>query len=448
MNLNDTIVACATPAGYSGIAVIRLSGVRAFELVKEIFKPVVVVNDFQPNHAYYGKILKPNSEDIIDSIIVTFFLAPHSYTGEDVVELSCHGNPLIVEQIINVLIGLGARFAQRGEFTRRALLNGKIDLLQAEAVLDTVYAPCEEARKLAIAQHEGNLSNKIYELKSKIIDLLTVVEVNIDFSEEEDVSHDDKQLTKNIENIITEIDELLKGAETGIKIKDGHRVLIIGRTNVGKSTLFNKLIGYDRAIIHEQPGTTRDYIEEGVEIAGLYVRFLDTAGFFHQAHGPDKIAQERSVSLINSADLIILIFDGSEPLNEEDVYLFNLTKEKNKLLVVNKIDLNICLDDEKILTDSIKLSAKTGHNFELLKDSIRKSVLPQFNFQNIILTRQRHIQALKIIENFLRNAKKAQNLETIAFELHSALDTIGELTGQVMRQEILNKIFDEFCIGK
>ncbi|TET60256.1 MAG: tRNA uridine-5-carboxymethylaminomethyl(34) synthesis GTPase MnmE [Candidatus Stahlbacteria bacterium] len=448
MSLNDTIVACATPAGYSSIGVIRISGDQTLSLVKKIFVSRQKIQDFETNHAYYGNIIDPDNNDVIDKIIATFYLTPHSYTGEDVVELSCHGNPLIIDRITKILTGMGARIAQRGEFTKRALLNGKIDLLQAEAVLDTVIAPCNEARKLAITQYEGKLSDKIYELRSKIVDLLSFVEANIDFPEEEDIQNSDIGIEGGLKSIIEEIDELLKGAEIGVKIKEGYKVLITGRTNVGKSTLFNKLVGYDRAIIHEEPGTTRDYIEDRIEVSGLYLCLFDTAGIFNTAAGPDKIAQDRTISLVEQSDLILLMFDGSEPMNEEDLYLYNLTKDKDKILIVNKIDLNIRLNESEILCDSIKISAKTGKNIDLLIQNIKSKLLPKFDHKQILLTRQRHIDALKNAKEYFIRAQKAYSPETIAFELHAALDVIGELTGKVMRKEILDRIFEEFCIGK
>lgn len=448
MSLNDTIVACATPAGYSSIGVIRISGDQTLSLVKKIFVSRQKIQDFETNHAYYGNIIDPDNNDVIDKIIATFYLTPHSYTGEDVVELSCHGNPLIIDRITKILTGMGARIAQRGEFTKRALLNGKIDLLQAEAVLDTVNAPCNEARKLAITQYEGKLSDKIYELRSKIVDLLSFVEANIDFPEEEDIQNSDIGIEGGLKSIIEEIDELLKGAEIGVKIKEGYKVLITGRTNVGKSTLFNKLVGYDRAIIHEEPGTTRDYIEDRIEVSGLYLCLFDTAGIFNTAAGPDKIAQDRTISLVEQSDLILLMFDGSEPMNEEDLYLYNLTKDKDKILIVNKIDINIRLNESEILCDSIKMSAKTGKNIDLLIQNIKSKLLPKFDHKQILLTRQRHIDALKNAKEYFIRAQKAYSPETIAFELHAALDVIGELTGKVMRKEILDRIFEEFCIGK
>jgi len=445
---NDTIIACATPTGYSSIAVIRLSGEQTISLANRVFIPSENIQSYEPNHAYYGRVIDPDTNEVLDTVIATFFFAPRSYTGEDVVEFSCHGNPLIVEKIVKIVLELGARIAGRGEFTKRALLNGKIDLLQAEAVLDTVYATCDEARRLAIGQYEGILSEKIHEMRTKIVVLLSLIEANIDFPEEEDVSFDKMQFDLQIKELIDDINKLLGGAEIGVKIKEGYKVVIVGRANVGKSTLFNRLICYDRAIVHESPGTTRDYIEEAVELGNLYLRLVDTAGILLSASGPDRIAGSRSQALVDDADLILLLFDGSEPLNEEDIQIYNLTKNKQKILIINKIDLNIQLKETEILNDAIKLSAKTGDNVDLLKERIKNSLRSKIENKDILLTRHRHIQSLKDIKNCLTNINNCQTLETIAFELHTILDIVGELTGKVMRKEILDKIFEEFCIGK
>jgi len=457
-SLNDTIVACATPAGYSSIGVIRISGDQAIFLAKQIFISVQKAQTFETHRAYFGDVIDPETNDIVDKAILTFYEAPNSYTGENVVEISCHGNPLIIDRIINILLKIGARVAQRGEFTKRALLNGKIDLLQAEAVLDTVYSPCDEARRLAIAQYEGKLSEKIYDLRSKIADLLVLVEASIDFGEEEDVqanlsgssesSGDPNRMCSNITIIVKEIDELLKGAQVGVKIKEGYKILIMGRANVGKSTLFNKLVGYERAITHADPGTTRDYIEDHVELSGLYLWLYDTAGVLNRPSGPDRIAQERTLALIEEADLILLIFDGSEAMNEEDIYLYNLTKTKNKLMIVNKIDLNMRLTESEILSDSIKISAKTGRNIELLVKALRDRLMPEHVSEQMLLTRHRHIEAMKNIRSYLHKALQIYSPETVAFELNAALNVIGELTGRVTSKEILDRIFEEFCIGK
>ncbi len=450
--MNDTILACATAAGYSSIAIIRVSGPQTQEFVDKLFRSKNTNSVFLPNHAYYGSIVDPCVEEVVDKVLVTYFKNPHSYTGEDAAEISCHGNPVIIDKIISLLIRAGGRLAQRGEFTKRALLNGKVDLIQAEAILDTVHATCDEARRLAISQYEGKLSQKIYEIRAGLVDLLSLVEANIDFPEEEDVLNisvkTQRQTGDRISAIVKKIDILLDSANIGRKIKEGYKVLIIGRSNVGKSTLFNSIIGYDRAITHEEPGTTRDYIEDRIEVHGLYVWLYDTAGFLKKAMGSDLIAQERSLELLNQADLVLLVFDGSEPMNEQDLSLYNFTKNKDRILIVNKIDKNIKLSESTILSDSIKLSAKTGENLNTLKEDIKKKLVTIPLKKQTILSNQRHIDALVQIKEYLKKGMNTPSPELLAFELHSALDVVGELTGRILRKDILERIFNEFCVGK
>lgn len=448
MNPNETIVACATPPGYSSIAVIRLSGAQAISLLQKIFRPRKIPETYQAQHLYFGSIVDPLNEDTVDTVLAAIFAGPDSYTGEDVAEISCHGSPLIVDRIIRLLLELGARSARRGEFTKRALLNGKIDLIQAEAVLDTIHATCEQARRLALLQYEGKLSEKIYDIRSQIVDILLLLEAGIDFADDEDVDHDPERRASAITRAVEMIDELLKGASSGTKIKNGYKILITGRANAGKSTLFNRMVGYDRAIVHEEPGTTRDFLEEGIQVDDLYVRLYDTAGIVRAAAGPDEIAQQRTQALIREADLILMMFDGSEPMNEEDVYLYNTVKHRPKLLIVNKIDLNVRLSSDLILSDSIKVSARTGENFEVLAESIGRALLGGMRKQAVLLTRHRHVDGLTRARRYLVDARNADTTEKTAYELHCALDEIGELTGKILRKEILDRIFEEFCIGK
>lgn len=448
MNPNDTIVACTTPSGYSSIAVVRLSGGQADTFLHKIFKSTQLSGEYMDHHVYHGHIVDPATGEVVDTALAVLFKSPNSYTGEDVAEISCHGNPLIVDRVVRTLNGLGARIAQRGEFTRRALINGKIDLIQAEAVLDTVNATCEQARRLAILQYEGKLSERIYDIRSKLIDSLFLVEAEIDFPEDEDVEYDPDTIKSNLRTTVDEINELLSGATVGVKIKSGYRILITGRANVGKSTLFNRLVGCERAIVHEKPGTTRDYIEEDVQMGDIHVLLYDTAGMLSKATGPDEIAQQRTKTLIHDADLILMMFDGSEPMNEEDIFLYNLVKHKPKLLVVNKIDLNVRLTNESILSDSIKISAKTGKNIDTLQRAVRDTLLPDCYSGDVLITRHRHIDTLTRARTCLIEAKNAPTIETMAYEMHCALNEIGELTGKTLRKEILDRIFEEFCIGK
>lgn len=446
--MNDTIVACATPTGYSSIAVIRVSGENAINLVKKIFVSNQNISVFQSGHIYYGKIIEPNTQETIDYVMTSIFFAPNSYTGENVVEISCHGNPLIVDRILKILINNGARLALPGEFTKRAFLNNKIDLIQAEAVLDTIYAQCDVIRKAAVYQLEGKLSDFLMEVKEKIVGLLTMVEANIDFPDEEETDIDLDKVKNEISKIQEQLKTLLENSEQSIKIKQGYSVVIAGRPNVGKSTLFNRLLGFERAIVHETPGTTRDFIEEKLEINGVLIKLIDTAGIFNYADGIDNIASKRSEEVLKGADLILLVFDGSEAMNEQDTFLFNLTKDLNKIFIINKIDLNIKLKESEILPDAIKISAKNGENIDLLKKIVRERLLSEFFKEDKLILRQRQIDCLKRIYQTLDNIRENHTPETIAFELHYALDIIGELTGRVLREDIINKIFEEFCIGK
>jgi len=446
--VNDTIVACATPVGYSSIAVIRVSGEHALELVKKIFVSNQDISVFLSGHIYYGRVIEPAKQEVIDYVLISVFFAPNSYTGENVVEISCHGNPLIVDRIIKILINLGARLAQPGEFTKRAFLNNKIDLMQAEAVLDTIYAQCDVIRRAAIYQLEGRLSNFLMEMKEKIVGLLTKIEASIDFPDEEDAVIDLNEIKSEIDKIQNQIEVLLKNAEQGIKVKQGYSVVIAGKPNVGKSTLFNRLLGYDRAIVYETPGTTRDFIEEKLEIEGILIKLIDTAGIFHNVTGPDGIASKRSEEILKNADLILLVFDGSEAMNEQDTLLFDLTKDLNKIFIINKIDLNLKLKESEILPDAIKISAKNGENIDLLKKVIKERLFSNSIKEDTLVLRQRQIDGIRNLYQSLNNIKENYNPETIAFELHSALDIISELVGRVLREDIVNKIFEEFCIGK
>ncbi len=445
--LNDTIVACATPAGYSSIAVIRISGNNVFEIIGKVFRPAPV-GGFETRRIYFGKIFDAADQDTIDRVMISAFSAPNTYTGEDLVEISCHGNPQIIDRIIRLICGHGARCAERGEFTRRALLNGKIDLIQAEALADAVYASCDEARRLAMMSYEGKFSSMVHEFRTALIDLLVVAEASIDFPDEHEISLVDPVRTGSLKSLIDRIDDLVANAKIGQRIKNGYSVVIAGKANVGKSTLFNRLLGYDRSIVHRDRGTTRDYIEETTEAAGLTLRVFDTAGIIGDRSGPDEIAELRSIDLLKCADLVLLLFDGGEPMNEKDIDLYDRTKNLNTILVINKIDINLALETTGMLRDAIKVSALTGRNMDLLVRTIRSNLLPSNCERRVLLTRPRHLDILNAVRQYLANCMTAATPEIAAFELHSALEQLDELSGKVMRKDILDRIFEEFCVGK
>lgn len=443
MNQDDTIVACATPAGHSSIAVIRISGGAAVAIARAIFQPNKPSSFLAPNRTSYGRIIDPQTGATLDWAVVAFFAAPHSYTGEDVIEISCHGSPLVVDRIQRAANLLGARPAQAGEFTQRAVLNGRLDLLQAEAVLDTIYAPCERARAVAVFQYEGGLSRLIDNAAAQIVRALARVEMAIDFSED-----DAGDGPVALEPAIRALDELLATAETGRRLREGFRVVIAGRANVGKSTLFNALLGYDRAIVHVQPGTTRDYLEEPLTLGGTLVRLCDTAGMVPGAMGPDKMAVERSQALIDRCDLVLLVFDGSAPMSEGDIQLYNLVRDRPHFFVVNKTDLNPGLRERDFLPDAVKVSARTGDNIVAVRERIASFLDRRDDGGAIYVMRPRHIQGLRDARAALQRAAGESAAELIAYELNEALDALGELTGRVLRRDVLDAIFSEFCVGK
>ena len=445
----DVIIAPATPTGHSGLAVIRISGNGAAALVASVFRPRGLADGWEPNRSYLGWLHDPATGEALAEIRMTFFRGPHSYTGEDLIEITSHGNPYLVERIITLFLECGARLAQPGEFTRRALISGKLDLLQAEAVADTIYAVGDEARRMAVSQYEGNLSAVIRDLQNGIADVTARVEAIIDFPEEEDTILDQEQCSQQLRELHARMTDLLKGADVGHKIRAGYQVLILGRANVGKSTLFNRLLGYDRALVHETPGTTRDHIEETIRCGGLCLHLTDTAGLLQAAGGADRMAAERTKQMTPVADLLVLVFDGSEPLSEADIKLSEMTVGGNRIFVVNKIDLNQRLGQSDLLADAVKVSAKTGEHIDLLTAAIIKRLTPSRPKGQPLLNRIRHVQSVQAaLGNMDRAMDAIQQTELLAFELHEAMDHLGEVTGQILRQEILERIFSEFCIGK
>ena len=441
--INDTIVALATAPMESAIAVIRVSGEESLSLLRKIFNRSV---DFEGHRVYFGNIIDDN--EIVDEVVVTTYVAPRSFTGENSFEINCHGGMFIVNKIIKTCIKNGARMANRGEFSKRAYLNGKIDLIQAEAINDMIRSTTDEESKLAVLSLKGSTSKMISDVKEKMLQILSNIEVNIDYPEYDDaeVVTKDVAKTKLIE-LRGIVKEIIKDARIGKIIKDGIKVAIVGKPNVGKSSLLNALLQEEKAIVTNIAGTTRDIVEGQVNIEGLKINLLDTAGIRISEDSVEKIGIEKSLKTINEADLILLLFDASRPLDEEDVKLIEMTKNKEVIRVVNKIELN-----EGCSIDGIKISAK-NNNIDNLKNEIKKRVGYSFDYDNKpLLTNARQIglleSSLNNIECGLKEIDKGTPVDLVSIDLSKALFDLEDILGNRSKVNLSEEIFSRFCLGK
>jgi len=450
MNWDDTIAAIATPPGEAGIAVLRISGSSAFRIADQIFLSSHRPSQSPTHTIHYGKIINPQTKEIIDTVLVSVFRAPKSYTGEDMVEISCHGGTLVAETILKLLLEQGARLAEPGEFTKRAVLLGKMDIAQAEAVLDLVCAKTEKARRSAIAQLVGALSKVIDEVSDELKDILSQTENALEFEEDERMNPVEKIKAK-LRKIEQKIKKIIKKGETERFLREGATVVIVGKPNVGKSSIFNRLLGRERAIVTEIPGTTRDCIEERTIVAGIPVRLVDTAGLRPTKNKIETLGVNKTYDYLTEADLVLLIFDNSKPLSAEDKEVLSASEGKRRLLILNKIDLKRKFDLNFLNRLNGKKIIKTSARYNQGINELRTALANQFRSNDedgYFITNRRHIEALKRAQNALNQAQKESYLETIAYEIKTALDALGEITGKVTNEEILNRIFAQFCIGK
>lgn len=461
---NDTIAALATPGGVSAIAMIRLSGGNTLKIIEAIFKPFntkLSIKNWPANTAYLGSILDGNSE--IDEVVVTLFRNPHSYTGEDLAEISCHGSLYILQQILQLLINNGARTAYAGEFTMRAFLNHKMDLSQAEAVGDIIIANSGSAHKLALQQMKGGFSKQIKLLRQQLVEFTALLELELDFSEEDVEFANRQKLQDLIVNIVDEIKKLKDSFSVGNVIKNGIPVAIIGKPNVGKSTLLNALLNEERAIVSEIPGTTRDAIEDVMTINGIAFRFIDTAGLRHSADIVENIGIERTFEKIEMASVILYLFDVAETSISEVLAEIKDIKEKCKnpenkkfILIANKIDKLIEAPKEFkkfIEGDIVFISAKRNENIHLITENLLKQVATDMPAgQNTIITNSRHYEALSKAYDMLLmvqdGLQQQLTADLLTSEIRNALYYLGEITGEVTTDEILQHVFANFCIGK
>lgn len=440
-NFFETIAAPATPLSYGGIGVIRISGDEALNIVSKFFNKKIKENSI--NH---GWII--DNDKKIDEVIVLYFKAPKSYTGEDVIEIQTHGSPVVIKKILNLLLDSGARLADRGEFTKRAFLNRKMDLTEAEAVLDLINSKTTKSASKNASNLSGALYLEISKMRERIIEILTKITASIDFPEDvKEVSYN--EITNSLVPIKEKIENILKNAKNHNILREGINISVIGRPNVGKSSLFNALLNLERAIVTDIAGTTRDTIKESFEIKGILATLTDTAGI-REDENIDKVEQigiKQAKNSIAESDIVLLLFDGIEGITKDDREIFELAKGKKSILVATKADIQ-----EIKYENAISISSKTGYNIDKLKNLIYEALI-DFNIDDSeFTTNQRQQKSLKDALDFINNALfAAQNEELqdlISIDIKSALVSLGEISGEVINDEILNGIFEKFCIGK
>lgn len=463
--LDDTIVAISTPIGESGIGIVRMSGARALEFADAIFQGARQQKPSQvPTYTtHYGKIVSQG--EVIDEVILTVMRAPKTYTREDVAEINCHGGIVPLRQVLELVLSLGARMAEPGEFTKRAFLNGRIDLAQAEAVLDVIRARTDASLQVAMRQLNGHLSRKVKELRDQLIDLIVHLEAEIDFPDEGLDTLTPSQVSTRTRNIASGVRGLLESADQGKVWREGILTAIIGRPNVGKSSLMNVLLGEDRVIVTPVPGTTRDVIEEVINLQGIPLRVVDTAGIRETESVVEIQGVERSRFHLEQADLVLLVFDGSEPLTNEDRQLIDQVAGRSTIAVINKTDLpqqiEVELIEQRFPADRIvRTSATQGTGLSQLQSAIADLVWQgqARSPESALVANARHKDALARADGSLARALEAIGQgrsavrpvweELLLIDLQTALDCLGEIVGETVTEEILDRIFSQFCIGK
>ena len=456
IGINDTIAAISTPKGIGAIAIVRMSGEKSFAIADKIFVGRQSISQLGHSVAIHGFIFSPANHEQLDEVILTKFVAPNSFTGQDLIEISCHGGIYIVNEILNLLLENGARLAEPGEFTKRAFVNGKMDLVQAESVADIINAQTKESLKLSVSQLEGLLSEKLGKIAEKLKKQYILLEVELDFSEEDLEFADRKEILDNVDNLLTEVDKLLSSFKYGRLIRQGVNTVIVGKPNVGKSSIMNRLLQEERAIVTKVPGTTRDSLEESIDIKGILFKVTDTAGLRDTNDIVEKYGIRQTKKKISQADIIVYVLDVTEKITDKDVDKFHKMKRQNDKVIViyNKVDLLPHHEKDTFFAkeEAINVSAKTGKGFETLERKLLFLAQREKISETQIITKVRHRNILQKAKEFLGCAKKSLEnklpSEFIAADLKSALDTIGELTGQVTTEDILNEIFSQFCIGK
>lgn len=456
MYATDTIAAISTPPGEGGIGIIRISGPGSTKILERIFRPEKR-GGFDSHRFYYGEIVDPLTGLHLDEVMSVFMRSPRSFTREDVVEIHCHGGSLLVQQVLSLVLLSGARLAEPGEFTRRAFLNGRIDLLQAESIIDIIRAKTDSAAALAQSQLEGTLSKKIFSIRDNLRQMLALVEAYVDFPDEDLGENDESVLHRLLNEALNETRLLVSTYEEGKVLREGVSVIIAGKPNVGKSSLLNTLLREKRAIVTSIPGTTRDLIEEVVNIRGIPVTLLDTAGICITDDPVEQEGIKRAMERIPSADLVLFLLDSSRPFDDDDLFVYNALSGKTFISVLNKSDLEpqLHLPESLLSFSSVRIATASGSGIEELKDLLASMFLhgkASDNRDLAILSRARHRDALlatvDLLERFKSSLKDEFPPELLALDLRDALETVGRVTGETTPDDILDLIFGQFCIGK
>ena len=455
----STIAAISTAPGVGGIGIIRLSGEETFNIIKKIFVPKNKSKEIKGYTFKYGNIINPKTNEILDEVLVSYFIKPRSYTMENMCEINSHGGNIVMQNILEVCLENGAELAEPGEFTKRAFLNGRIDLSQAESIIDIINSKTKKESKASLKQLEGFLSKKIKSIRKKIMDVMVDIEANIDYPEYDIEEVTEKKVENMLKSIEKELMSLKKTFDNGKIIKDGINVAIVGKPNAGKSSLLNALLKEERAIVSKYKGTTRDSIEELMNIDGIPIKIIDTAGIREASDEVEKIGIERAKEIADNADLLIAIFDISANIDEEDIEIIDLIKDKKAIIVLNKIDLiqdNINVDSRisNLNKKIIKISALNKDGVEKISETIVEMFkINEINLDDgIIVTNTRHKnlinKAINSTENAQISLENKMPMDIVAIEIKNVLEDLGEITGEDVSENIINEIFAKFCVGK
>ncbi len=452
--MHDVIASISTAVGVGAISIIRVSGIDSIKVVDSIFRGKNSLLDVDSHTINYGYIV--DKEEIIDEVLVSIMKAPKTFTTEDVVEINCHGGIATTNKVLELLLLNGARLAEPGEFTKRAFLNGRVDLVEAESIMDIINAKTDSSRKLSINQLDGKVSKIIKEFRQELLELIANIEVNIDYPEYEDIEvMTIESIKKNMNNIEEKLNKIVKESESGKIIRDGIKTVIVGRPNVGKSSILNKLLEYDKAIVTDIAGTTRDIVEGEINLDGILLKLVDTAGIRKTTDVVEKIGVDRSYREINDADLVIMVLNNNEELSSYDKEILNSIKNKNSIVVINKSDLEEKININDINNKNIiKINTIEDDKIDILKNKIKEI----FNLDGIIkgdytyLSNARQIslakECLKILEEVKVEVDREDPVDLIEIDIKRIWNTLGEITGDNYDDELIDQLFSQFCLGK